>query len=188
MPNWCTNTLLVKGDPDDVQSLLEAVKDSETELSLNKIITCPEELSNGPAPQRNPQQEEIFVTKYGAKDWYDWNVKNWGTKWNVTASIYSDSFERVPGYSTVTKPKDRVVKFEFDSAWSPPVAAVNMLAKQFPKLDFYHTYDESGCDFSGYNMYSKGVCVKEVESDSFSSRRMYYEPEDDIFDYFPDNE
>jgi hypothetical protein len=188
MPNWCTNVLLIKGDPDNVQSLLDTVKEDDTELSLNKIITCPEELLSVSAPERDPQQSEIRVTKYGAKDWYDWNVKNWGTKWNVTASIYSDSSERVPGYSTVNKPENRVVKLEFDSAWSPPIAAITMLAKQFPKVDIYHTYDESGCDFAGYNMYSKGVCVKEEETDSFISRRMYYEPEDEIFDYFPDKE
>lgn len=188
MPNWCQNILLVKGNPDDVQSLLDTVEDGETKLSLNKIVTCPEELKSVSAPQRDPEQSEILVAKYGAKDWYDWSVKNWGTKWDVTATIYSDSCERIPGYSTVKQPTDRIVKFEFDSAWSPPVGAISTLAKQFPKLDLYLTYDESGCDFSGYNMYSKGECIKENEMESYSTMRFYCDPSDEIFEYFPQQE
>jgi hypothetical protein len=70
--------------------------------------------------------------------------------------------------------------YEFES-WAD-------LAKQFPNTNIYHTYDESGCDFAGYGMYSNGECVKEQETESFSALRLYYEPDEDIFDYFPDND
>lgn len=44
------------------------------------------------------------VQRYGSKDWYDWRIKNWGTKWNASDS----SFDEATG--TV----------EFDTAWSMP--------------------------------------------------------------------
>lgn len=188
MPNWCMNTLLVTGPVDDVQRLLDTVEDSETSLSLAKIVTPPEAIVNSVSPQRNEEEAEKLRALYGAVDWYSWNVSNWGTKWDVTATIITDSNESKYGYKTHDQPETRTVKFAFDSAWSPPTAAIAILAKQFPNTNIYHTYDEPGCDFSGYNMYSKGVCVKEQEMESFSNMRMYAEPEDDIFDYFPNAE
>jgi hypothetical protein len=62
-----------------------------------------------------------------------------------------------------------------------------MLAKQFPNTNIYHSYDESGSDYSGYDMYSNGECVKSEEFKSYSTMRMYMEPDTDIFDYFPES-
>lgn len=185
MPNWCMNTLLVNGPVDDVQRLLETVESSDTALSLAKIVTPPEEIVNSVSPQRNEEEAEKLRALYGAVDWYSWNVSNWGTKWDVTATIYFDSVEHSHGYSTYKDKEIRVVGMNFDSAWSPPIPAIAELSRQFPKVSIYHSYDESGCDFSGYNMYRNGQCVEEKEFQSLSSIRMFIEPETEIFDYFP---
>jgi len=187
MPNWCQNTLIIKGPTEDVTRLLEAVEGSDTKLSLRKIITTPEELQSKSSPNRDEDDVKRLTELYGAKDWYDWQVANWGTKWDIEATIYDDSMSRSPGYSTYTDPEERVVQMSFDSAWSPPIPAIAMLAKQFPNTNIYHSYDESGCDFAGYNMYSKGRCIKEVEWPSYSHIRTYIEPDADIFDYFPED-
>jgi hypothetical protein len=186
MPNWCQNTLLVQGNTEEVQRLLDTVKTDETSLSLGKIITTPEPLANASAPNRDESSAEELRKLYGASDWYDWQVGKWGTKWDVEATIYFDSSTQTNGYSTY-KAKDevRVVGMNFDSAWSPPIPAIAELSRQFPKVDIYHSYDESGCDFSGYNMYRNGTCVEEKEFQSLSSIRMFIEPENEIFDYFP---
>jgi hypothetical protein len=186
MPNWCTNTLLVQGKVEEVQKLLDTVNDSETTLSLAKIIVPPEEIANSVSPQKDQAVAEHLRALYGAVDWYSWNVNNWGTKWDVTATIITDSHDNANGYVTHSGPDTRTIKMSFDSAWAPPTSAIAMLAKQFPNTNIYHAYDEPGCDFSGYNMYSKGVCVKEQQMESYSSMRMYIEPEDEIFEYFPD--
>jgi Ferredoxin-like domain in Api92-like protein len=185
MPNWCQNTLLMQGNVDEVQRLLDVVKASDTTLSLRNILTTPEPLVNATAPNRDQGSSEEFVKLYGAADWYDWQVSNWGTKWDVEATIYFDSSTQTHGYSTHRDKEIRTVGMNFDSAWSPPTRAIAELARQFPNISIYHSYDESGCDFSGYNMYRNGACVDEKEFPSLSHIRMYIEPENEIFDYFP---
>jgi hypothetical protein len=84
MPNWCTNTLMISGEYAEVQRLLETVEADKTALSLNKLITTPEELKNTTAPSRSPEEDKQRLKDlYGAIDWYDWQVNNWGTKWDV---------------------------------------------------------------------------------------------------------
>ncbi len=188
MPNWCQNAILFKGETSEVTKLIETVAGSDTHLSLAKIIAVPEELTKVSSPNRDEKTAERLVQLYGAKDWYDFQVQNWGTKWDVEAQIIHDTSHGVPGYQTYKEPKERFVRMEFDSAWSPPLAAIEMLAKQFPKVNIYHTWDETGCDFSGYSMYSGGELVEQQEWDSFENRRQFIEPDEDIFERFPTKE
>jgi hypothetical protein len=179
---------MFRGDVDDMARLLETVNEDNTTLSLTKIIAVPEELLNTSAPNRDEKEKERMLKLYGAADWYDFQVKNWGTKWNVEAQIIYDSNATAIGYRSHTLPDTRVVKMEFDSAWGPPSAAIAMLAKQFPKVDIHHCFDETGCDFSGYQMYSKGECIESKDYDSWTNVRSYLEPDEDFFDnFFPDN-
>lgn len=188
MPNWCQNTLLIKGDQEEVARLLEHVKGPDTELSLNKIITIPEELKSASSPERNEDVAAERIKKYGASDWYSFSVSNWGTKWDVEAQITHDDGLFPLGYNKYNVPEKRFVQFTFDSAWSPPIPAIQMLAKQFPKVNIYHSWDETGCDFSGYSMYSGGELVEQQEWDSLENMRQYIQPDEDIFERFPTKE
>ena len=55
-------------------------------------------------------------------DWYNWNLRNWGTKWDV-----SDVF--------LERSKNRLM-YAFYTAWSPPAEAIDTLAKKYPSLTF----------------------------------------------------
>jgi len=61
MPNWCFNTLKIKGEPKEIEEFLEKAK-GEQKISLEKLVPIP------------PEQ---------AEDWYKWNLANWGTKWDL---------------------------------------------------------------------------------------------------------
>lgn len=61
-----------------------------------------------------------FEYEFG-DDWYNWNNRNWGTKWE----IYNARLER-------TKPMEMV--YFFSTAWAPPVEALNILASQNPEV------------------------------------------------------
>ena len=43
------------------------------------------------------------LKNYGSKDWYDWCVKNWGTKWNACGTEFDES---------------NPTQIKFDTAWS----------------------------------------------------------------------
>lgn len=136
MPNWCANELTVKGPKAEMDKFLKAAEakagDTEnseaTSLSLNKLVPIPK----------------------GKEDnWYDWNIANWGTKWDVTAEL-----DRIkPNHS----------HFSFQSAWAPPLEAFDKISKLFPKLSFELTYDEPGMAFEGDILWKKGERVKESE-------------------------
>lgn len=184
MPNWCQNTIMFKGEPEYISRLLETVKGDDTELSLAKIIAVPEELRNTRSPNGDDKERARMIELYGAADWYDFQVKNWGTKWDIEARIIYDNSANALGYQSHTVPEMRVVKMEFDSAWAPPTDAIKMLSKQFPKVKIHHCFDESGSDFSGYQMYSDGECIQSEDWSSWSNARCFLEPDEDFFDNF----
>lgn len=61
--------------------------------------------------------------KYGAATWYDWAVKNWGTKWSAyEAKIGVDN--------TLT----------FLTAWSRAMPVIQKLAENFPDIRFEYSW------------------------------------------------
>lgn len=182
MPNWCQNRVLIKGPIEEVTELLKYVEDDTTTFSLNKIIPMPQPLENTPSPQREEDVVKANLEAFGAKDWYDWHISNWGTKWNVNATINYDSCGgAAPG--VFLGPETREVDISFDSAWNPPLLVYPVLAKLFPNTNIYISYDESGCDFAGWELYTNGEKVKSGENESWSNLRMYYEADFDIFEH-----
>ena len=85
----------------------------EGTFDFNKIVPMPENIFRGPLGQKERDM-------YGADNWYDWSLKNWGTKWN---SYDGDWY--VEGRS-----------IQFNTAWSTPEAIYRALIKKFPNLDF----------------------------------------------------
>lgn len=147
-------------------------KDIDTALSLNQIIPMPKELEGTRSPSNpvadkdlakamakwekekdkaNPfnnekpisvSQIKELIEKYGADNWYDWQVAHWGTKWDVNA--------------TLQKATERSLSYFFDSAWSPPSEDwLTEASRQFPTLQFRLEYNEPGEGFSGV-MKAKG--------------------------------
>jgi len=86
----------------------------------------------------------IVLCKENQENIRDWCINNWGTKWNAI----EPNLDYVDGSECAI--------FSFDTAWSPPVQAVEVLAKAYPELRFKISYEEGGNDFSGYDIYIGG--------------------------------
>lgn len=185
MPNWCGNTVIIQGEPEEVQQLLDSVEDTGTAFSLDKVIAMPEALRGNSAPERNDDTASTNMKLYGAKDWYDWSNLNWGTKWNVDAKIVYDNGKNNPLLNG-----KRTVRIEFDSAWAPPLPVYEVLAARWPNTNIYAAFDEPGANFAGYVMYTKGRAVKESSFSSPSGYMNYVNPpsEEDVFMWFPDED
>jgi hypothetical protein len=136
MPNWCSNGLtLTHSDP----AMIERVLKGRDGL-LQEFIPCPQELIDtvsgfvGEGQDLLEAQQRANVEKYGYTTWYEHNVSEWGTKWDVSA----DNIERVD---------DNTVTLSFESAWSPPIGAYARLeALGFTVEAFYY---EPGMCFVG---------------------------------------
>jgi hypothetical protein len=142
MPNWCSNNLFITGPKKLIQELFE-----KNEASLQKLIPCPQELMDIPSPA--PKEFiELNTKKYGESDWYNWCVKNWGTKWDPGP---------FSGYTSKSEKRGHL-SFEcsFDSAWAPPCAAFEKLSEKYPQLEIKLEYFESGCRFFGAAIGSNG--------------------------------
>lgn len=141
MPNWCGNTLTISHD--NPEMITRAVKAFEEGRFLQEFVPCPAELcdddlttwSKGSEQADRDRKKAELKAKYGYESWYDWNVSEWGTKWDVgdPQGIQSvDKFELI---------------VYFDSAWSPPIQAYESLDNQGFRV--YATYYEPGSAFAG---------------------------------------
>ncbi|MBA1336107.1 MAG: hypothetical protein HPY66_2066 [Firmicutes bacterium] len=133
MPNHITNILTAHGDKKKVRAMFEAIKNDEIgtgSIDFNKITPMPEHIYRG-----NLGREEI--EKYGAENcWYDWSIKNWGTKWNSY------------GYDERTAENFDGSTVKFLTAWSSINGLIEKLSSMFPDIRFDYKWADE--DF-GYN-------------------------------------
>ena len=122
MPNWCNNNLvLTHEDPAMIKRAYDALERGEF---LNEFVPVPQELKDtvsgfmgDPEEQRKlEEQTKRNVEKYGAGNWYDFCVNEWGTKWDCGEQGASD-----------IHPEGRMLHTSFDTAWAPPVRAYEKL-------------------------------------------------------------
>ena len=143
MPNWCNNYLELQHDD---PAMIERAKTAFGEGKLlAEFVPIPEDLhivagrvgDDEDQKQKDLKaQEEVNVAKHGYMNWYDYCVNEWGTKWDVGGD---------GDQATQVGPTD--LRMNFDSAWAPPVPAM----EKFQDLGFKVklVYWESGMCFCG---------------------------------------
>ena len=135
MPNWCNNHVTLQHN--DAAMIDRVVTGLEGNGLFGEFLPCPAELSGQQSPFKGTEAEGQRLTEaYGANNWYDWCVRNWGTKWDVNTEDF--------GY---TRPNLTKIKFGFDTAWSPPIAFYEHLATLGFTIEAM--YNESGMAFAG---------------------------------------
>ena len=123
MPNFCQNDLYITADKDTIDKLQAAFEKGELLETLR-----PQPTYEGYAPNGQP------CTSEGMPDWWNWRVANWGTKWDVGGK---DALS--------VRDSDTEIRFGFDSAWSPPVAAL----QSRDDISYRLYYCEFGMAFCG---------------------------------------
>jgi len=143
MPNWVFNTVTVSGDKADVKAFVERAGRSYT-MKVQKLTSdgfeWTEQEVNEPLSFWNfvrPEDsilDEYFGNereglsleerlKHNTNHWYDWNIRNWGCKWDASDVYVQDLSD--DGTSC---------HLEFSTPWSPPIEALDAMCEQFPKL------------------------------------------------------
>jgi hypothetical protein len=135
MPNWCGNYATIKHkDPKRLTELKQAMSDGEW---FNTVLPTPKELEDVESPSRDSaERQQELIAKYGANDWYNWRVQNWGTKWDTDVEdpdISDDGLTLDTGY--------------FETAWAPATAIYAAMEEQGYTVTAY--YYEPGMGFCG---------------------------------------
>ena len=147
MPNYCSNVVEIHGPQHILKTLVEH------RLDFMKIHPYPKELditAGREGADDSPEQkalvaaEESNLEKYGYRNWYDWCVNNWGTKWNAGGdndAMQVDFDEDVGNQG--------IALFQFDTAWAPPLGVLEKLMETHPELSIECRYHEPGVGFFG---------------------------------------
>ena len=92
----------------------------------------------------NPKAEKEMIQKHGAKNWYDWCIKNWGTKWDRSEyEVVSDEW------------KDGSIEVLFSTAWSPPAEILKLISTKYGVKIIDH-YEEEGYNSAGHIEFKNG--------------------------------
>lgn len=138
MPNWCSNSVVLKHkDPTFIARARAAV---EGEGLLNEFIPVPKDLVETIAGSHSDEvlQKELEIQvaynikNYGYANWYDYCIAEWGTKWDVTGEV-----QDIDGGLMIT----------FESAWAPPCQAYSKLVSMGFEVEAM--YYEPGVGFCG---------------------------------------
>ena len=111
-------------DTQDVNRLVEDGTITEEERDLVWAEGITQEMS------------DKLKSEYGYDNWYDWQVNNWGTKWDLKELVANEL-------------DDYQCTLVFQTAWCPPEPIVDKLREMFPDLEFYGVWIEEGYQSSG---------------------------------------
>jgi hypothetical protein len=156
MPNWAYNYLTVSGPVDKMDKwriALQNEKSMEPLLTLDKLFPLPEEEK---------------------ENWYDWRVKNWGTKWDISDDGLA------PEDSSPTE-----YMYHFETAWSPPLEWLAYIAADFPGIKFELGWYEEQMYFGGVLVIKDGTVI---QNDYYENAEFYNWAEDYFGLDFRENE
>jgi hypothetical protein len=78
--------------------------------------------------------------KFETNDWYNFNNREWGTKWDVGVSD-EDKYPET-NMEEAENGENYVVHYNFNTAWSRPLPALQKLSAQYPNLLMTLSYEE----------------------------------------------
>jgi hypothetical protein len=159
MPNWVYNGLTVEGSESSVLKLKEQVgkpisvpvvdwKTDELKIETNDNpifsywnIIAPTDLDAYPK-----QTDHSLDKPYAGNDWYSWNNRHWGVKWDASNPYIGAEQANGENY---------VIQYNFESPWGIPDEALAELSAQYPDLLFTLSYEEE-TGWGGEHEYLRG--------------------------------
>ena len=113
MPNWCNNSFNVSGDKEDIDKFEAFLEEKAGKDWFDFFAPTPPELKSD--------------------GWYEWNISNWGCKWNCDAQDWTR--------------EGNTISFWFDSPWGPPIELYRKMNDE--GFDVKAEYCEEGMGFVG---------------------------------------
>jgi len=125
MPNHVTNKLVITGPKKDLDAFKATMNRPNEhgevcEFNFHQTVPQPTNIIKGDIAFGDSRP-----------NWLNWNIPNWGTKWNcydVENVIFTS----------------RSIKITFLTAWSAPDKWLEKVSDQFPNLTFRNTWKDEG--------------------------------------------
>jgi hypothetical protein len=180
MPNWVYNGLTIEGKTEQVKSLIvqmnkpfvDSIKpngDLAFSIQQRKYINPIFSFRNIISPtdmeayHAVPVFPEQFSLAFEGNDWYNFNNREWGTKWDV--AVCEDDKYPTTTIEEAENGENYVVHYNFETAWSRPVPAIEKLSSQYPTLLFTLSYEEE-TGWGGEMEFLRGEIISESEYDN----------------------
>ena len=148
MPNHITNNIAFVGETNDVKEVIEILtnkdNDVESEITFDNFLPIPKELCGTTSPGK---PNEALIKEFGASNWYDWALLNYGTKWGAYEGMLVDD-------NNIT----------FLTAWATPYPAMLKLSEKYPNVTINVEYadEDFGSNLGEYSL-KGGKLLSEVE-------------------------
>jgi hypothetical protein len=166
MPNWVFNELTIQGPKDQIDSIkdrlnkpykktfenwnMESQKMEFKEYEFANPVFAFHNIYNHiedgisdeiyhKQPNHTLPKEELI--SFNGDNWYDWNVRNWGTKWDV-AVHNDDKYPDTVLHQHKSEGEDQWLVYGFNTAWSPPFPAIEKLSSLVPNCVLTLTFQE----------------------------------------------
>lgn len=131
MPNWVYSHIAITGSHDQIQAFKKKAGESYSVAPdwgatdgalLFWNFKKPDDLA---AYTSSADREQTLGERlqFAGDNWYDWNIRNWGTKWDACDSDLVNESEDSLDYQMAT-------------AWSIPTEAFEAMVSQHPELVF----------------------------------------------------
>ena len=161
MPNWVFNSLMIEAEPQVLAQIRAQVSapyesqhlDWRTNERVKEMVEQPFSFWNIIKPTDLDAYHDDPVThdQSGRDHWYNWNLRNWGVKWEARAAYEKDDFTE----------GDSDTFYNFDTAWGIPNDAMLELSRQYPTATFELEFEEEG-GWGGTIVYTNG-CEETTE-------------------------
>ena len=198
MPNWVFNSVAISGDKPELDKLQAQLNKpfvkhfpdhkwnsetrsydivANTQVYSNPVfafwnVIAPTNLEAYYGESYKSDKENLLESIQdgfdNGGDWYNWNVRNWGTKWDVAvrdSEEYSDTrIEETDDENTLL--------YYFQTAWSPVPEIFEILTQQYPTLTFQYEYEEEQ-GWGGSATWVNGELTEQTEYDIPNSHADY---------------
>jgi hypothetical protein len=161
MPNWCYNTLLIEAEPQviaKIKAQLSAPYEStyqkfpsdewitetvQKDFSFWNIIRPPaEKLGEYHGTHGYTADGKVGDTEF---NWYNWNINNWGVKWDASECELTESDETS-------------LQYQFHTPWGVAEGAMTALSEQYPDVSFNLDFEEE-TGWGGEIEFINGQCI-----------------------------
>jgi len=188
MPNWCYNSVVISADTEaELHEFIQFANQTHTsryrdvfkdnEEVVNEyakgvfwnFVTPPKEIRDeyfGEQPRyadKLPVSDpnwwaQVQEQRKSSNFWYDWNITNWGTKWDV---------ELEPNQFDIDECNNGTYSFcwTFETAWSPALPVYLAMSERFPNLTFDYEITEEANFFVGKLVFKNGLVKEEFVND-----------------------